>query len=272
MAILELSGASLYYEKKGHGPLLLLIPGANGDGDIFGPVSEHLSTHFTVVTYDRRGFSRSLLRGAQDYQNRLKTDADDAKSLIEHLADQPATIFGNSSGAIVALTVLSLYPSIVRAVISHEAPAIRLFPDGGAEWRSFFQHCYDTYRREGVAPAMELFASRLAEGAEAAAMRQAMDPANGGHVPSNTMYWFERELLDYTEVELDLEELMKQSSKLVLAYGVEIRPRSLYRPNVEVLADRLNLDVLELPGGHVGYVFYPEEFAQALAKKLKQYM
>ena len=269
MAILKIPGTSLYYETKGDGPLLLLISGANGDGDIFGRVSEHLAKHFTVVTYDRRGYSRSLLQGAQDYQNRVKTDAEDAKSLIESLTDQPATIYGNSSGAIVALTLLSLYPALVRYIVAHEPPAIKLLPDSQAvKWRSFFRHCYDTYRNGGVPPAMELFASGLAEGDEAAAMKHAMDPGNGGYIHANTMYWFERELLDYTEVDLNLDELKKRRSKVIVATGNEIRKQSLYRPNAEAVAQRLDLELMELPGAHVGYVFFPREFAEALMQRL----
>lgn len=269
MTILEVPGASLYYETKGTGPLLVLIPGANGDGDIFESVSKHLTKHFTVVTYDRRGFSRSLLHGAQNYQHRLETDANDARSLIESLTDQPATIYGNSSGAIIALTVLSLYPSVVRHIIAHEPPAIRLLAETETvKWRRFFRHCYDTYREKGVPPAMELFAQGVAEAEEAAAMVHAMDPGNGGYVHANTMYFFERELLDYTEVDLELDQLMKHRSKITLATGTEIRKQSLYRPNTEALAQRLDLDLLELPGSHVGYVFYPERFAEVLEEEL----
>jgi hypothetical protein len=46
---------------------------------------ERVAACYTVVTYDRRGFSRSYLEGPQDYEHRLETDADDVRSLIEHL-------------------------------------------------------------------------------------------------------------------------------------------------------------------------------------------
>jgi hypothetical protein len=47
---------------------------------------------------DRRGFGRSELDGAQDYERRLETDADDLRHVIEHVAVAPATAFGPSSG------------------------------------------------------------------------------------------------------------------------------------------------------------------------------
>lgn len=47
---LKLKGATLNYYKVGQGPILILVPGANGTGDIFLPLAEHLKDNFTVVT------------------------------------------------------------------------------------------------------------------------------------------------------------------------------------------------------------------------------
>jgi predicted alpha/beta-fold hydrolase len=100
-----------------------MIPAAGGDGGVFAMVSEHLATHYTVLTYDRRGFSRSRLDGPQDYGHRLQTDADDARRLIEHVSDEPATIFGTSSGGIVALTAHAdrIVPAAGRESRGHPA-------------------------------------------------------------------------------------------------------------------------------------------------------
>jgi pimeloyl-ACP methyl ester carboxylesterase len=63
MSILEVPGARLHYETRGSGPLMLMVPGASGEAGIFKQVTEHLAAHYTVLTYDRRGFSRSQLDG-----------------------------------------------------------------------------------------------------------------------------------------------------------------------------------------------------------------
>src|SRR5262245_45495651 len=111
-SILEVSGARLYYEIHGSGPVMLMIPGATGTADSFRRVADHLVAHYTVVLYDRRGFSRSQLEGPQDYAHRLETDADDVRRLIEQLSHEPATVFGTSSRGIVALEVLTRHPSV----------------------------------------------------------------------------------------------------------------------------------------------------------------
>jgi pimeloyl-ACP methyl ester carboxylesterase len=149
MSILRVLGARLYYETHGSGPLMLMVAGANGEADIFKTVTQHLAAHYTVVTYDRRGFSRSKLDGPQDYDRRLETDADDVRRLIEHASDEPAIVFGGSSGAIIALEVLARHPSVVRRLVSHEPPAVRLLADG-QKWINFFQEVYDLYSQSGV--------------------------------------------------------------------------------------------------------------------------
>lgn len=42
MNTLKLQGANLNYYKVGEGPVLILVPGANGTGDIFLPLAEQL--------------------------------------------------------------------------------------------------------------------------------------------------------------------------------------------------------------------------------------
>ena len=153
MSSLEVPGATLYYEKVGNGPVILCIPGATGSTVVFQHLAVYLRAHFTVVTYDRRGFSRSYLSGSQDYEHRLATDADDARRLIEQVSHEPATVLGSSSGAIVALELLTRHPSVVRTLIPHEPPACSVLP-GPAGWQSLWQEVYDECRRDGVPPAI----------------------------------------------------------------------------------------------------------------------
>jgi pimeloyl-ACP methyl ester carboxylesterase len=116
---------------------MLMVPGATGSADSFKRVTEHLGAHYTAVIYDRRGFSRSQLDGPQDYDHRLETDADDVRRLIEHLSDEPATVFGASSGGVVALEVLTHHLSVVRTLVPFEPAAVRQLPDG-QKWVDFF--------------------------------------------------------------------------------------------------------------------------------------
>ncbi|EJU06416.1 alpha/beta-hydrolase [Dacryopinax primogenitus] len=103
MPTLDVPGASLSYETHGSGPLIVFIPGGQGTGDVYHPIATALAAKYTSVTYDRRGFSASILT-----------------------SDGTAVVFGSSSGAIVALFLLLSYPESIRTVIPHEPPAIDL--------------------------------------------------------------------------------------------------------------------------------------------------
>jgi acetyltransferase/esterase len=272
-SILEVPAARLYYETHGSGPVMLMVPGATGSAYSFQSVTEHLAAHYTVVTYDRRGFSRSQLDGPQDYDHRLKTDADDVRRLIEHVSDEPATVFGSSSGGVVALEVLTRHPSVVRTLVPFEPPAVRQLRDG-QKWVDFFFGVYDLYRQSGMEPALKNFR----EQAFAASDRQVMahgprdpniDPNIGKYIHANRTYWFEHELRQYPAVDLDLDALKAHADRIVLMAGRDSRGYPCYEVNVE-LAKKLGRDVIELPGGHIGYVTQPAEFAreyvQALAR------
>ncbi|HEY3955206.1 MAG TPA: hypothetical protein VGM53_17700 [Streptosporangiaceae bacterium] len=55
------AGADLYFERRGAGPPLLLIVGGGGDCGYYGRLADILADEFTVLSYDRRGNSRSRL-------------------------------------------------------------------------------------------------------------------------------------------------------------------------------------------------------------------
>jgi acetyltransferase/esterase len=267
MSTLNVPGVQLFYEVSGSGPLLILIPGARGDGAVFRPLAHHLSAQYQVVTYDRRGFSRSSLAGPAADHQRLATDADDVRRLIEHLTGQPATVFGNSSGALVALEVISRAPSRVQTVVAHEPPAVKLLSDA-AQWLAFFDGVYDTYRKDGISQAMHQFANRTMGSADHQVMERAMRERPNESTLPNVTYWLEHELRQYPRVELDLAALATHAERIVLASGRDSRDHMASQPN-RVLARPLGSDVIDFPGGHLGFLAYPAEFAKALLDVLK---
>jgi pimeloyl-ACP methyl ester carboxylesterase len=266
MSVLDVLGARLFYETRGNGPVLLMVPGANGSADPFQGVAEQLAANYTVVTYDRRGFSRSQLAGPQDYEHRLETDADDVRHLLEQVSDEPATVFGASSGGIIALEVLTLHPSIIRTLVPYEPAAVRQLPNG-QKWLDFFSQLYHLYRQSGVEPALTAFREQAFAESDRPAMARAMDPKYGEHVLTNATYWLEHELRQYPAVDLDLVALKARADRIVLAVGRESRGYPCYRVNVE-LAKKLGRDLIELPGGHVGFATQPAEFARELVLAL----
>jgi acetyltransferase/esterase len=259
---LKVPDVQLFYEISGNGPLLILIPGARGDGESFRPLAHHLSAQYQVVTYDRRGFSRSYLDGPQDYDHRLATDADDVRRLIEHLTDQPAIVFGSSSGAIVALEVLTHSPERVQTVVAHEPPVVSLLPDA-AKWWAFFDRIYDSSRKNGIPKAMHQFVSMVVGKEEHQVIERAMTQQ------ANAAYWMEHELRKSPRIELDLAVLAAHARKILLVGGRDAQDKVSYQSS-KALARQLGLNIVDLSGGHIGFMTSPAEFAAALIDALSR--
>jgi pimeloyl-ACP methyl ester carboxylesterase len=123
MPIVTVGPVQLYYEVRGSGPPVLFIMGATGDAGHFSTVAEQLADEFTAVTYDRRGNSRSSRPLGWDTTT-VEEQADDAAGLLRALELAPAAVFGSSSGAICALSLLVRHPELVRGAILHEPPML----------------------------------------------------------------------------------------------------------------------------------------------------
>lgn len=264
MSTLVVPGAELRYETRGRGPLLVMIPGAFGAGAAFSAVAELLAAHYTVLTYDRRGFSRSCLTGPSENERRLEMDAEDVRRVIEHTGEGPAVVFGSSSGGIVALEVLARHPGVVRILVPFEPPLMQLVPDG-EEWIGFFSRVYDVSHHSGMDLSLALFRERTFAPIDREVMRHARmrDPERGEDQRANAAYWFEHELRQYPAVALDFRALTASANRIVLAVGRESAGYPCSAATKE-LGKQLGRDVVELPGGHVGFLSDPAVFARVL--------
>ena len=142
--------AQLYTETRGAGPLLLFVVGGNGDPAVFSGVADHLADRFTVVTYARRGFVQSPVDGPIDDASRIATDVEDAVALIARHGGGPARVFGSSSGAIVALDLVTRHPEVVSTVVVHEPPILELLDDPDA-WAAARRGLHDLRNGRAVA-------------------------------------------------------------------------------------------------------------------------
>ena len=76
-------GARLYTERAGDGPPLLLISGGGGDAGMYEEVVPLLAHRYTVLTYDRRGNSRSRFTDP-DAAIGVAAQAGDAIAVLDH--------------------------------------------------------------------------------------------------------------------------------------------------------------------------------------------
>ena len=95
---LSVPGARLYYERRGTGPLLLLI-GSPMDSTGFAGLATALAHRYTIVTYDPRGIGNSSREDAT-HDVTPGQQADDVQRLLAAHGDAPADVFGSSGGAV----------------------------------------------------------------------------------------------------------------------------------------------------------------------------
>ncbi|MFE9537653.1 alpha/beta fold hydrolase [Streptomyces sp. NPDC006691] len=267
---LEVPGASLRYEVRGAGPVLLLVVGGGGDAGIFEPVADALADRFTVVTYDPRGHSRSPLDGP-DADQRVETQADDAYRLLERVAPDgpPAYVFGTSSGAIVAVELLTRHPERLARVVAHEPVLVSLLPDA-AEQHAFFSQVVSTFHRAGVDAAMAEMGAGCGEERGEKPDLSGLSPrmlATLARVRGNSAFFLGRILGQFSGYAPDLVQLDACAGKLVPAAGWASYGLRLYRP-AAWLAERYGAALAEFPGGHVGVVTHPDQFARKLGELL----
>jgi pimeloyl-ACP methyl ester carboxylesterase len=235
--------------------------------------------------------SRSRLDGPEDYENRLDTDADDLYSLIEHLGGAPATVVGFSSGATVALQLLTRHPQVVATVVAFEPPAMRLLPDG-QKWLNLFHHLYDVYRQAGAESAIMQFRERILTVSDRTAMEQAMnsgpDISVAAQVRANLGYWFDHELRQYPAADLNLafgdrdDDLMNTDASQILSTLLmdatrvrlhETAPAGKRRSRPPVLGDQQEPEAMRqlraalqvrVDVSDVALMTWPRSFAEAM--------
>src|SRR5437868_14377773 len=95
---LAVSGARLYYELRGSGPLMAIV-GAPMHSAPFAPLADLLAASNTVLTTDPRGHFGSVLDDP-DAESTPELRAHDLARLIRHIGAGPATVLGSSGGAV----------------------------------------------------------------------------------------------------------------------------------------------------------------------------
>src|SRR5512132_3619781 len=116
MGFIKALGNTFYYEEKGEGPPILLIPPAGSTASTWGTLVGDLAGAGRVIAYDRRGYARSggeVVRSAAEHTR-------DAAAVLDALKAAPV-VAGTSAGATIALDLAVRRPDLVRAVVVHEA-------------------------------------------------------------------------------------------------------------------------------------------------------
>src|SRR5207245_3866928 len=151
------------------------------DAGMLTALADQLADRYTVVTYDPRGHSRSVLDGAPEDVS-VELHADDAAWLIDAVGRGSAYVLGSSGGGTIGLALLTRHADKVKTLVAHEPPVVELLPDS-ARWRGIFADIYDTYLAQGAFAAMGKFGQAVEEGAPEGAPKYSEQQQQGEPSP-----------------------------------------------------------------------------------------
>jgi pimeloyl-ACP methyl ester carboxylesterase len=265
VADLPVPGASLHYKVRGSGPLLLLLQGGDGDADGTDALAGHLASDYTVLSYDRRGLSRSPVSDPAPAID-MATHSEDASRLLAAVASGPALVFGASLGAVLGLDLISRHPGQVRLLVAHEPPVTGLLPEPERSQAIRDQEeVEDLYRREGIAAAMRKFV------AVAGIRFDDREPDVSIPQPrperiANLQFFLTHDAPAVHRHQLDLPALRAAAARIVAAAGASTQ--TFPRRCAQALAGELGRPLAEFPGGHSGFMLRPRAFATRLREIL----
>ncbi len=257
----KVNGAELYYEVRGTGPAVLLIHGTNLDSGCYEDLAGILAREFTVVTYDRRGYSRSPRPHAWESTS-IQEQADDAGALLSAIGVGPAAVFGSSSAGPIALEVALRHPDRVRRVIAHEPALFTVLP------QAFVQ--------EAFAALTPLIEQAVAAGGPAAGQQALLGALAGvgGFVSLGRAEVRERWLTNAELVfQMEFPNMLlgyRPDESAIAATRVPVqamRAEESLPINIAAaqwLASKTGASLLECPGTHLAYCQRPREVANAI--------
>ena len=271
-------GCDLYFERRGAGPPLLLIVGGGGDGGYYGELAGMLADEFTVLSYDRRGNSRSRLHGAPAPLVMAEQSAD-ARAVLDANGFAAALVFGNSGGATITLDLTARHPGRVVAAVVHEPPVPAVLPDPEGYLAS-----YDEMDRlldaEGWTAAFAYFQTTIGR-VPTPIIPVLLNP--GPHLPpgpqrdlmlrvsGNWEYMTRYEIRSFIDYRPDLDRIAAGGTPVALAYGADTVDEAAKRMS-QVAAAKLGADCVVFPGGHIAPLEVPGAFAPVLRSLLHRLM
>lgn len=248
----------LYVEERGFGPDLLCISGLGGDSGSYINLVDSLCADFRMITYDRRGASRST-RGWN--LTSIDQHADDAAKVIDLLTSEKAYVFASSLGAAIALKLILKYPEKISGLILHETWIPTLVSDP------------EKVRRDITRDLERVVSSR---------------DKDCGYIEARARYFFGNEAFEYGGTELrgrvfgsyethtfERNFISPWSPSEADLQNLKLLPITIFcGKNTHYFFDEasanlgkhLNLQVNACPGGHGSYLDYADEMATMIKK------
>src|SRR5256885_15823141 len=114
MPTVSIGDADIYYEEKGEGPPLMLVPGLSGTGVFFISQVPEFSRDFRTIVHDHRGAGRSSYSRIRYSVEQM---ADDTLRLMDALGVDAAHFLGHSTGGAIGQVTPTDHPDRPRRLV-----------------------------------------------------------------------------------------------------------------------------------------------------------
>ena len=267
MPTTAINGVNIYWEVLGQEGILsflFMVPGAIIKSE---SCVDELSKSFRVLTYDRRGHSKSERPMGQ---GSTEEDVDDLVALVEYLNFAPAHIAGNSGGAAIVLKTASKRPDIFKSLIVHEPPLFGVLKNV-VEAKPMLEvvegrinAVVDLIETNEYEQAAKLFVETIAFGPGAwEPLPYAIKQRFIFNAPT-----FLDEIRDPSNLEFDIPSLSGFHGAALLTHGSESPP--FFTMALNLIAQAVpQAKRLEFKGaGHVPHLSHPEQYVQTIRRVL----
>jgi pimeloyl-ACP methyl ester carboxylesterase len=246
----------LHVEVSGAGSPVALVPGAGGDGSQYEALARKLAARYTVIAYDRRNNGRNPRR--PDWAaTSVEQQADDLLALLGHLGLQGSTVYGNSTGALIALATAMRRPSAFSAVVLHEPALLSVLKDPGSAVAMTQPVIAAGVENGGAAGGAEAFLRFAAGDAASALPAPFVD-----RLRSNADVLLEAEFGSFAAWRPDPGLVQALGSVLTILTAEQTAP--FFAEAADWLADAAGVTRRTVPGGHMGFLDHPDAVAEAI--------
>jgi pimeloyl-ACP methyl ester carboxylesterase len=113
MPVAAVNGTTIYYEDKGTGEPVLLLPGLGTGLQYYAPIEPLLRRTMRTISVDPRGIGQS----GPETRFSVESWVDDFAALLDHLGIGSAHVVGSSMGGAMALAMADQHPKKVASLL-----------------------------------------------------------------------------------------------------------------------------------------------------------